>query len=72
MRVRSWATVLLSTMIAGLLNLLLIYDAFLGSPGTSLRPRPEESLDIDLEPEDVPLSSAPPNPPPSPAAKEVL
>lgn len=57
---------LLYTMIAGLLNLLLIYDAFLGSPGAALRPRPEDALLEEVAPEPEGAAGPPPGPPPEP------
>ncbi len=61
---------LLYTMIAGLLNLLLIYDAFLGSPGAALRPK-DDSLDESPAVDEAPTTSGQPPPavpqPPSPS-----
>jgi hypothetical protein len=61
---------LLYTMIAGLLNLLLIYDAFLGAPGGALRPRDEAARGTTppLPVVAAPATAAPPPEPPPPVS----
>ena len=64
---------LLYTMIAGLLNLLLIYDAFLGAPGAALRPKDDAPSAAFAEPPPVTTAEPPPTataaPPPAATAE---
>ncbi len=62
-------------MIAGLLNLLLIHDAFSGAPGRAPRPDDEDEDDEDTEDEEPATAAAAPAAPtvakePAPASSE--